>query len=121
MQTILEEIQSVKSFTKNREGVSEKVINGLASSIIKQIHGLKTIGPQDATLLSDALKDSPYGESGTATVNASIDAALSKTISTAVPSPDEPKQFLKNWWSVCTPTDWRTLRSKVPWLSLIHI
>ena len=115
MQTILEEIQSVKSFTSNRAGVNEKVINGLVSSIIKQIHGLKTFGPQDATLLSDALKDSPYGESGTATVNASIDAALSKTISTDVPSPDEPKQFLKNWWSVCTPTDWKTLRSNVPW------
>ena len=115
MQSILEEIQSVKNFTSNRENVSQVVVDGLVSSIIKQINGLKTIGPQDATLLSDALKDSPYGESGTATVNASIDAALSKTISTAVPSPDEPKQFLKNWWSVCTPTDWRTLRSKVPW------
>ena len=51
MQNIVEEIQSVKSFTSNRAGVSEKVINGLVSSIIKQIHGLKTIGPQDATLL----------------------------------------------------------------------
>ena len=115
MQTILEEIQSVKSFTSNRAGVSEKVINGLVSSIIKQIHGLKTIGPQDATLLSDALKDSPYGEAGTATINASIDAALSKTISTAVPSPNESKQFFKTWWSACTPTDWRTFRSNVPW------
>ena len=28
---------------------------------------------------------------------------------------DEPKQFLKNWWSACTPADWRTLRSNEPW------
>ena len=115
MQSILEEIQSVKNFTSNRENVSQVVVDGLVSSIIKQINGLKTIGPQDATLLSDALKDSPYGESGTATVNASIDAALSKTISTAEPSPDEPKQFFKNWWSSCTPGDWRTFKITVPW------
>ena len=115
MQAILEEIQSVKSFTSNRAGVNEKVTNGLVSSIIKQIHGLKTFGPQDATLLSDALKDSPYGEAGTATINASIDAALSKKLSTVVPDADEPKQFFKTWWSACTPTDWRTLRSNVPW------
>ena len=115
MQNILEEIESVKNFSHNREGVNPVVLHGLVSNITKQIRGLKTIGPQDATLLSDALKDSPYGESGTATVNASIDAALSKTISTAEPSPDEPKQFFKNWWSACTPADWRTFRSNVPW------
>ena len=28
---------------------------------------------------------------------------------------DEPKQFFKNWWSACTPADWRTFRSNVPW------
>ena len=115
MQNILEEIQSAKNFNNIRESLHPGVINGLVTSIIKQINSLKTIGPQDATVLSEALSDAPYGEAGTASVNATIDAALQNTLSTPQPSPDEPKQFLKNWWLTCTPTDWNTLRSNVPW------
>ena len=115
MQNLLDEIQSAKNFINIRDGLHPHLIHGLVTSIIKQINSLQTLGPQDATVLSEALSDAPYGEAGTASVNAAIDAALQKTLSTPQPSPDEPKQFLKNWWLTCTPTDWNTLRSNVPW------
>ena len=64
MQSILKEVESVKSFTKTR-GVNDVVMQGMVNSIIKQLNAMRSFGAQEATWLSLALTDSPYGEAGT--------------------------------------------------------
>ena len=69
MQSILKEVESVKSFTKTRDGlpggVNDVVLQGMVTSIIKQVNAIRSFGAQEATWLSLALTDSPYGEAGT--------------------------------------------------------
>ena len=119
MQSILKEVESVKSFTKTRDGlpggVNDVVMQGMVTSIIKQLNAVKSFGAQEAAWLSLALKDSPYGEEGTQKIASAIDAAISKTTSIATPGADEPKQFFKKWWTACTASDWECFRSNKPW------
>ena len=120
MQSILKEVESVKSFTKTRDGlpggVNDVVMQGMVTSIIKQVNAIRSFGAQEATWLSLALNDSPYGEAGTQKIVAAIDAAINKTTSIATTgAADEPKQFFKKWWTACTATDWECFRSNQPW------
>ena len=119
MQSILKEVESVKSFAKTRDGlpggVNDLVLQGMVTSIIKQVNAVRSFGAQEAAWLSLALKDSPYGEAGTKQIASAIDAAISKTTSIATPGADEPKQFFKKWWTACTATDWDCFRSNQPW------
>ena len=119
MQSILKEVESVKSFAKTRDGlpggVNDVVMQGMVTSIIKQLNAVRSFGAQEAAWLSLALKDSPYGEAGTKKIASAIDAAISKTTSIATPGADEPKQFFKKWWTACTATDWDCFRSNQPW------
>ena len=120
MQSILKEVESVKSFTKTRDGlpggVNDVVLQGMVNSIIKQLNAVRSFGAQEATWLSLALNDSPYGEAGTQKIVAAIDAAINKTTSIATTvAADEPKQFFKPWWTACTATDWECFRSNKPW------
>ena len=91
------------------------VMQGMVTSIIKQLNAVRSFGAQEAAWLSLALKDSPYGEAGTKKIASAIDAAISKTTSIATPGADEPKQFFKKWWTACTASDWECFRSIKPW------
>ena len=74
----------MRSFVKAREGmassdtVNAKVMQGFVDSITKQIAGAKNFGAQEAGWLSEALKDSPYGQAHTQTIIAAIDAAVNQ-------------------------------------------
>ena len=120
IQRIMKEVESVKSFSKTRYGLpggddANSVVHGFVTSIIKQLNDAKSYGAQEAAWLSDAMKDSPYGDAGTKKIIAAIDAAVGKATATATNSAEEPKQFFRKWWTACTATDWECFKSSKPW------
>lgn len=115
---IIREINSVKSLFRARAGLHVEDSDAplrlnFMNAIIKQISSASTFGTQEAGVVTDALKDSPYGEH-TAKIVAAIEARLKVSQSAAhlkTPMGSIPGQLLKNWWAVLTPSDWDFIRN----------
>ena len=101
---ILEQIQGVKEYLQSRDNVQavraqESLLQSLSNTLIKMISHCDNLGPLEATRLTDALKsDSPFGESGTASIIAAIDARIHTTIPLEFCVPEEPQE--NSCWSI---------------------
>ena len=138
MAAIVREINSVTRFVRGRQAQTGtcdiSLLTKFADTLIKMIDTLPALNASDAGLLAESLHDSPYGDEGTARINASIDAKLTashdspggttgrdKTRPHKADGP--PPQFLKCWWNYNTRDDWtvfkdpkRAFSAKMTWL-----
>ena len=106
---ILKEIQDVKS-----------LLQSLGSNLIQMISCFDNLGPLEAARLTNALKsETTFGERGTASVIAAIDAKIHATsTSEAHRARGTSKgQLLVHWWNHLTKEDWATLKDQKASLS----
>ena len=108
-QAILKEVDSVKSFFSSRadsDSGTEALAKNFTNALIQQINSCLSLPTCDASMLVQALKDSPYGDANITRIIAAIDAKVMAN-STAAKAATGPKdQVLKEWWNMCTQDDW---------------
>ena len=109
--SLIKEMTSTKKFFKSRTDAGDDDMRAkFAASLKKQINECANFGTSEATAIQDALHDSPYGESGTASIKASIDAKLSTVGFQSMKGQQTmPSQSLKYWWFYPSPADWDVL------------
>ena len=79
VQDLLKEIAGVKRYMTSRSGgeydcARDSLSSSFAKSLLKMILPCPCLGPHEAAMLTDALKDdSPYGVAGTKTIMEAID------------------------------------------------
>ena len=111
-QAIINEIDSVKSFLNARPSdeancaTNEALKKNFTAALVQQVNSCLSLHKADATLVVDALKDSPYGDVNTKRILAAIDAKVIHNASAATAATGVKDQFLKTWWNMCTQDDW---------------
>jgi hypothetical protein len=119
---LVKEVQHVKEFFKARGVLSttadqdQNLRNSFVNTLIVQLNVMPTFRPLDGTALSEVLKDSPYGEAGTAKIISVIDARLQSSSKTKAPQHTHDTQCLKQPWNYPVQQEWDTIfDKKKPW------
>ena len=121
---ITKEIGNVRAFVRARANVAtetttDHMVIGFVDTIVKQINATSSFGTHDGKSVIEALKDTPFGDAGTARIISAVDAKLkiSSHISEGANSTTgDSGQYLKCWWAMMTAGDWKFLDDpKKPW------
>ena len=114
---ILNEVASVKSFflSRSNETGNEALAKNFSNMLIQQINSCLSLPTVDATLLIDALKDSPYGDVNLKRIIACIDSKVLANSAASKAATASKDQTLKFWWHFCTQGDWDCFKdTKMP-------
>jgi hypothetical protein len=105
---ILNEVVSVKSFFLSRrtDAGNDALATNFSTALIQQINSCLSLPTVDATLLIDALKDSPYGDVNLKRIIAAIDSKVLANSTASKSAATSKDQTLKFWWYFCTQGDW---------------
>ena len=113
--SLVKEISGVRAFFQARSAMSSKdedstLQKSFADTLITMINNVKSLGPVEATMIVDALKDDPYGPEHTRRISTIIDGKVQASGRTAHKSDGtSSKQVLKDWWNYFTDSDWSVL------------
>ena len=114
---ILNEVASVKSFflSRSSDAGNDALAKNFSNALIQQINSCLSLPTVDATLLIDALKDSPYGDVNLKRIIASIDSKVLANSAASKVATASKDQTLKFWWYFCTQGDWDCFKdTKMP-------
>ena len=105
---ILNEVVSVKSFflSRSTDAGNDALATNFSTALIQQINSCLSLPTVDATLLIDALKDSPYGDVNLKRIIAAIDSKVLANSAAGKSATASKDQTLKFWWHFCTQGDW---------------
>ena len=103
---ITKEIGNVRAFVRARANVAnaattDQMVIGFVDTIVKQINATTSFGTHEGKSIIEALKDTPFGDAGTARIISAVDAKLE--ISSHIPegansTTGDSGQYLKCWW-----------------------
>ena len=111
---ILNEVASVKSFflSRSNETGNEALAKNFSNALIQQINSCLSLPTVDATLLIEALKDSPYGDVNLKRIIACIDSKVLANSAASKAATASKDQTLKFWWHFCTQGDFDCFKDK---------
>ena len=126
---LVKEVRSVSAFFKARQGLptaedaDANLRNSFVNALRVQINALPALAPADAAPLNEVLKDSPYGEEGTAKIMDALDAKLdshmspsgkkaTKTAKLGAHMSEDGRQLLKCPWNYPVQAEWDIIMNK---------
>ena len=120
---LVNEITSAEKFFTSRSGLGHDKAGAVtlhtnfASALIQQMNCCLSLSPQDAATVHEALHDSPYGDGDTQRIMAALDAKVLSSSRAGKPASCAKDQFLKEWWHMCTQSEWDFLNDpKSHWI-----
>lgn len=115
---LLKEIESVQDLVqaRNRAGASlaDTFMSSLADGLISQINNSPAMKPEDATSLTQALNESPYGQALTKKILHAIDTRAQAAMESQIKCKHRltKGQRLLTFYNYCTQQDWDLFNNK---------
>jgi hypothetical protein len=113
--SVVKEISTIRNFVTARVELNgscdPNLVKSFADGVIQMINTSQHFGVTDGSLVTEALKNSPFGDEHTSRITAAVDARMSAGNQAKgrhqKGKHDGAPQALKHWWNFCSNEDWK--------------